>query len=94
MKKVCFMINGRKICVEIPVAINWREYIFGPPPPPDPPFLIDSRINVKVLRNIQVLAALDMVAGALTGRAKTQVKQVLKELAHSEKLPSDVSLTF
>lgn len=94
MSKMCWEINGKLICIPVPI----REF-------PKRPFPIEFRksdswlessvISPEVVSDLSVLASIDVLAKALqTPSLQQQFTQSLRDAIPQLELPKDVSITF
>lgn len=98
MWKLCFKLNGKDYCPEIPTLI--RRVSLPPDPPelivvievrdPDPQPWIEG-FEPVLAKDLQILATLGLVAKQLSPSVGKKVLKTLTDLA-KEKLPKDVSL--
>ncbi len=81
---------GKKICIKIPMLI--RKFDF--PPNPDP-WVKSDLLKPRFVKDLQILATIDMLAEGLSSGLKGKMQDATRGLVNAkEELPSELEINF
>jgi hypothetical protein len=87
--RICFVINGRKFCINIPILV--RQFELGPGPEP---WIITDLIKEKFVKDVQILATIDQLSSGLSAGIKKQVQDTLRQSVEATGLPEGIKVDF
>lgn len=87
---ICFTLNGRRICICIPLLIEWpwRK------PKPDPRYIENERITKTIEYDLRAVGTLHAVASGLSGDLRRPIQAALDDAMKTlqSKMPEGVTL--
>ncbi len=72
---LCFFDGVQRICVRIPILIEWY---WGLKPPPPPPWIEGKRIEPDMAKYLQTLATIDRVAAELPAQYARDIQRTVE----------------
>lgn len=104
----CFDLNGRRICVQMPVLYDplwwlkpqpdpWKLIDFTKPDPTpwkDIGFITDDLVSATTRRDLSILAQIDALTGQLSERNRVRFQNAAQETVQEMDLPKDVAIKF
>jgi hypothetical protein len=89
--RYCFRIDGRVVCIDIPVLVNLWPWV--DPNPPDP-WIEDELLNPRVVQDLAVLATITKLTEQLSPVVGDLLRSGITGAAEQLELPSEVTLGF
>jgi hypothetical protein len=95
--KLCFVLNGKKICINIPILVwpwipPWIRVV-GPHPEPWK-WLDGPEISEKLQQEILTVGLIDELAKSLSPDKAKRIQAVARELINESELPKGMSISF
>lgn len=89
--RYCFELNGRTICLPLPVAHDrwWWPWVLEPQPDPR---IIDNRLKPAVAKGLAILGAIDRLTREMSPKLRSLLHRGLKDATEELQLPEEVTL--